>query len=620
MAESKGVERQEKGFRSQADTAPVASLSTLRTTHPRERFRQIARLGIQAAKALHYAHEMGIVHRDIKPSNLLVDAHGHLWIADFGLATSQIETGLTMTGDLLGTLRYMSPEHAAGDRVRTDYRTDIYSLGITLYELLTQQPVYQDTDRKVLLRRILEDNPKPLRFIDPAIPRDLETIILKATEKEPPARYDTAAELAADLERFCDEKPIRARRTSRAERLWRWSKRNRVTAALALTIATLITVVAITAPMIAWQQARLVAETQQQLYVKDLAIAYNAWEDGDLGRVRELLDRYAAGSPMADLRDFLWYCLDGIYQRTTVGFMPGGKFDVSLGTNQLAVARTDHSIRLYDIESWKESGCFLPAEEQAVDRVRFSPDGRFLAAAYTSGQLSIWDAASRQHLCSITMDGHAGSEYAVCFSPDGLIVATGGPDHDVKLWETTTGKPLPALTGHRDDISAIAFSPDGKTLATGSLDNSLRFWETDTWKTREVIEDAFKARVLDLAYDPTGHRLAAGGYGEVVTIWDDSGHRLASLPASGSSLCFSPDGRMLAVGSGLSGKATVWNAEDEQLVQEFLVGRDRASVAFLSRGELLIDSDGKLDAPRSPASDRFRGGPRGPRRERGNRD
>lgn len=123
-----------------------------------DRFRQIARLGIQAAEALHYAHEMGIVHRDIKPSNLLVDAHGHLWITDFGLATTQSDAGLTMTGDILGTLRYMSPEQAAGDRVRIDYRTDIYSLGTTLYELLAGQPAFLDTDRKLLLRCILEDH------------------------------------------------------------------------------------------------------------------------------------------------------------------------------------------------------------------------------------------------------------------------------------------------------------------------------------------------------------------------------------------------------------------------------------------------------------------------------
>jgi serine/threonine protein kinase len=116
-----------------ADTSPIGALSTLRTTNPKEHFRHIARLGIQAAEALHYAHEMGIVHRDIKPSNLLVDAQGHLWITDFGLATTQTDAGLTMTGDLLGTLRYMSPEQAAGDRAKIDYRTDMYSLGITVF-------------------------------------------------------------------------------------------------------------------------------------------------------------------------------------------------------------------------------------------------------------------------------------------------------------------------------------------------------------------------------------------------------------------------------------------------------------------------------------------------------
>ena len=187
--------------------------------------------------------------------------------------------------------------------------------------------------------------------------------------------------------------------------------------------------------------------------------------------------------------------------------------------------------------------------------------------------------------------------YSPSFSPDGLILATGGPDRDVKIWETTTGKSLRVLTGHRDDVSAIAFSPDGKTLATGSHDHSLRLWDTDTWKPRAVIEDAFGARVFALAYDPTGTRLAAGGLGEEVTIWDATGQQLTSLPKSGTvwSLCFSPDGRLLAVGSGLQGTVHVWDVEQQKLVEEYLVGH----VTFLPShscraASLLIGTDGKL--------------------------
>jgi serine/threonine protein kinase/tetratricopeptide (TPR) repeat protein len=225
---------------SEIKTEPIAALTTLRTTNPKERFRQIAQLGIQAAEALQYAHEMGIVHRDIKPSNLLVDAQSHLWITDFGLATTQAETGLTMSGDLLGTLRYMSPEQAAGDRARIDYRTDIYSLGITLYELLTGQPAYKDTDRHVLLRRIIEAEPKTPRSIDPAIPRDLETIILAATAKEPTDRYAAMAALADDLRRFLDCRPLRARRHHHLQRISRWLRRHHLATAAASAVVIVI--------------------------------------------------------------------------------------------------------------------------------------------------------------------------------------------------------------------------------------------------------------------------------------------------------------------------------------------------------------------------------------------
>jgi serine/threonine protein kinase/Flp pilus assembly protein TadD len=228
---------------SEIDTLPIAALSTLHTTNPREHFRQVARLGIQAAEALHYAHEMGIVHRDIKPSNLLVDAHGHLWITDFGLATTQTDASLTMTGDLLGTLRYMSPEQAAGNKAHIDYRTDIYSLGVTLFELLTLQPAFTGDDRQELLRLVAFEEPRKPRQINPRMPRDLETIVLKAIEKSPVDRYGTAQELADDLRCLVDDKPIKARPRRFLGIARNWARRNRPivwSAAATLVFCTLI--------------------------------------------------------------------------------------------------------------------------------------------------------------------------------------------------------------------------------------------------------------------------------------------------------------------------------------------------------------------------------------------
>ncbi len=181
-------------------------------------FQAIARLAIQAAQGLDHAHAIGILHRDIKPSNLLLDPRGELWIADFGLARFQDDPGPTLTGDLVGTVRYMAPELASGGRLSFDPRSDIYALGATLYELVTRRPVFDGKDRRELLRQIAEDEPIAPRRIDRAIPRNLETIVMTAMAKEPERRYPTARELADDLGRFLADEPIRARPISGPQR------------------------------------------------------------------------------------------------------------------------------------------------------------------------------------------------------------------------------------------------------------------------------------------------------------------------------------------------------------------------------------------------------------------
>jgi serine/threonine protein kinase/tetratricopeptide (TPR) repeat protein len=204
--------------------------------------RTIARVGLQVAEALAHAHGQGILHRDIKPSNLLLDIGGNVWVTDFGLAKADDADALTEAGDILGTIRYMAPERFRGD---SGPQSDIYGLGVTLYEILTLRPAYDEGDRARLIDHILQTDPPPPRAVDPKIPRDLETIVLKAMAKHPDDRYTSASALAEDLRLFLEDRTILARRSSTSEQFWRWCKRNPLVAALGVLAVALTTAVAI---------------------------------------------------------------------------------------------------------------------------------------------------------------------------------------------------------------------------------------------------------------------------------------------------------------------------------------------------------------------------------------
>ncbi len=222
--------------------------------------RAVAKLGVQAAEALDHAHSLGVIHRDIKPANLMVDRRGQLFITDFGLARFEDDLGLTRTGDLLGTLRYMSPEQAAARHILVDQRTDIYSLGVTIYELLTLRPLFETRDRQELLNRIANDEPTPPRKINPTIPPDLETILLKAMAKDPASRYPTAQALADDFQRFLDDKPILARRPGTIERGRRWVRRHRTAV---LTAGMILVFMASLGTMALWMGKREADEARR---------------------------------------------------------------------------------------------------------------------------------------------------------------------------------------------------------------------------------------------------------------------------------------------------------------------------------------------------------------------
>lgn len=252
----------------------AGNLSVAATRILAERFgtgdywRVVAELGVQVARALDYAHQYGVWHRDIKPGNLLLDGDGIVWMVDFGLARLAEDSELTQTGDLLGTLRYMAPEQLSG---QFDERSDIYSLGLTLFELLTLQPAHRATLRTQLLQQVTESDVRSPRSIDPEIPRDLDTVILKATSRDPAHRYQTAGELADDLQRYLDGFPISARRAGWLELLLRWRKRNPALAATSLAAVVSILAVAVisTWGFMATREAYQQLTTEQQLVIEE---------------------------------------------------------------------------------------------------------------------------------------------------------------------------------------------------------------------------------------------------------------------------------------------------------------------------------------------------------------
>src|SRR5262249_27360983 len=258
--------------------AQASVRSVTRSMRDRETHLTAARLAADVADALEYAHQAGVIHRDVKPGNLLLDAKGTIWVADFGLAHVN-DASLTRTGDIVGTLRYLSPEQASGSRVLVDHRADVYSLGATLYELLTLQPMFAAQERGALLNQILNEEPRPPRQVDRSIPVELETIVLKAVAKEPADRYASAGELADDLRRFLADVPIRARRPSLAEHGRKWLRRHpSFVGAAVLLLAFSTAVLGVAVALVSREQGRTKRALDAENRLKQQAQAAEAAE------------------------------------------------------------------------------------------------------------------------------------------------------------------------------------------------------------------------------------------------------------------------------------------------------------------------------------------------------
>lgn len=474
-------------------------------------FLSIVQIGIKAAEALHHAHLLGIVHRDIKPSNLMLDAQGKVWVTDFGLAQVQGAGALTMTGEVVGTLRYMSPEQPLGQRVLVDQRTDIYSLGVTLYELLTLKKAYDGQTPKEIIKQVCFDEPTTIHRLNPSVPDDLETIVLKAMSRNPDDRYQTAQELADDLKRFSQDLPILARRPTLMQRSRRWIRRHLVLAsstAVAVVVLCLTSMVAlgvISNSLIAESQQRRRAESLLEKS-EGLRLTANSLleRDRNPGLALTLAVKGAEVNPGVDANAALLAAMRSNHELKT--FSPRNEISDQLSISPdgqrvvTTVSRAYFGKGNYPaIESDPNTGKPLHVFDDgtAITSATYSPDGKLLLA--TSSPLrnlgvgnseptgdrgtnatvaipSLWNAATGSKMISFndaTLDVVRGT----AFSADSVRVALPGQDNSVKIFSTANGQLERSLTGHTSKVIAASFSPDGKRLVSTGSDQTVRIWD-----------------------------------------------------------------------------------------------------------------------------------------------
>ncbi len=547
-------------------------------------FRSLAQIGRQVAGGLAYAHARGIVHRDIKPSNLLLDTEGVVWIADFGLAKGEDE-GLTQSGDILGTIRYMAPERFRGEG---DARADVYALGMTLYELLTLIPGFDSPDRLKLIEQIKTEEPTKPRSVDGRIPRDLETIVLKAIEKDPKARYQTAEAMGEDLGRFLADQPIRARRISAAEHYWRWAHRNPVIAVLG-GVLTAVLVATTLGSMVAATYFRTLgkrAETARDQAQRSRDQAQQARDQAQQAR-----DQAQQARERAEASLYLSHITlaDSALRATETG------------TAHLAISQCVPTGSAPDPRGWEwyylhhwlraDRRLFSGHHPQYVTNVAFSPDGTVLASAgggnlfYENpgapiypGQVILRDprTGSERH----RLEGHQHLIGPLAFSVDGHRLASAGADRVIKVWDVATGRPLASFIGPGDaPFRDLRFFPDGRRLAYLSKSGRAFFLAADTG--REL--HAFPGTAM--AVSPDGTSMATCHDSDVQVHEADSGRLLFHTPGRG--MTYSADGNRLFVADP---RDDAIHALDARTGREQAVLRGAGSP---QEGRLMLDPSGR---------------------------
>jgi WD40 repeat protein len=557
--------------------------------------RAAARLLTILARAVHYAHQRGILHRDLKPANILLDPKGEPHVTDFGLAKrTEGEPGLTQSGTLVGTPGYMAPEQTRAEKVLST-AVDIYGLGAILYELLTGRPPFRADTPLDTLRQVQEREAEPPRSVNLRVDRDLETICLKCLRKEPGKRYASSEALADDLERYLRQEPIQARRTPPWERAWKWARRRPAAAAILATLAAVAVVL-----VLGWswrQYARGIAE--QKNHRRRLR-----------GNADFCLHQAAMYQKMNRPAYSMCYLVSGLETAAQLGDADLQKiFRTELARWQPRLNSVRAIVPLSTPEEEKFLGLSM---HEFAHSVAISPDGTRALAGGGSYQCGLWNAATGQ---TVSLP-HPSWVIAVAFSPDSKIAATGCYDGTTRLWDAATGKPLGEPLRHGGRL--LTFSPDGRSLLTSDR-RTVRLWETVTGKPigQPMTHDW---QVNAVAFRGDGKTLVTGGGSR---FWRkrpkggdqlvrDGGARLwdaTTTQAIGQlmqhdtvyAVTFSPDGKTVVTGgsetvrtpqgSFTRGSARQWDAKTGQPLDRpplFHAGDPPYVVAFSPDGKTLL--------------------------------